>query len=106
MDGEETELYIGGPVEADGHLGMERHVHDQGRTSPDLMLGADLKESGSITVARAAEIFAVCPKTIRRWCDAGKLEHFRTPGGHRRIRTSSVLEIQQRTSHPKKEELQ
>lgn len=35
----------------------------------------------------------VDPKTVTRWARAGKLDAIRTPGGHRRYRTSDVVAI-------------
>ncbi len=37
-----------------------------------------------------AAIFAVHPKTVVNWATAGRLAHFRTPGGHRRYLRSDV----------------
>lgn len=84
-DGEEAELYIGGPVEADGHLGIEGQVPEEALERRDILLEASGRDL-SISVGHAAQIFSVCPKTIRRWCDDGRLDYFRTPGGHRRVR--------------------
>ncbi|KAK4538674.1 hypothetical protein CDCA_CDCA19G4699 [Cyanidium caldarium] len=92
LDGEEAELYIGGPEDPDGHLGAEEHVHEEVPEEEEVGLDLDGKNRG-LTVARAAKLFAVHPKTIRRWCDAGKLEFFRTAGGHRRIRAGTAPEI-------------
>ena len=43
-----------------------------------------------ITTAQAAEILRVSRSAIRNYADAGKLEHRRLPGGHRRFRRSDV----------------
>lgn len=37
-----------------------------------------------------AEYFSVSVQTVNRWCDEGKLEETRTPGGHRRILRESL----------------
>lgn len=37
-----------------------------------------------------ARMFRVNPKTVTRWAEAGRLKHFRTPGGHRRFHESDV----------------
>ena len=39
----------------------------------------------AVSVSAAAHYYSVCPKTIRRWCDAGKLKCSRTFGNHRRV---------------------
>jgi len=43
-----------------------------------------------LTPAEVAPLFGVDPKTVGRWVKLGKLDHFRTPGGHIRIRQSAV----------------
>lgn len=35
-------------------------------------------------------MFRVDPKTVSRWAKAGRISAIRTPGGHRRFRTSEV----------------
>lgn len=37
-----------------------------------------------------AALFDVSLETVSRWADAGKLAHFRTPGGHYRFRREDV----------------
>jgi excisionase family DNA binding protein len=39
-----------------------------------------------LTLGRAAEYLGVAQSTIRKWCDAGTVPAFTTPGGHRRFR--------------------
>lgn len=43
-----------------------------------------------LTPAEVATMFRVDPKTVTRWANTGKIEHIRTPGGHRRYRESVV----------------
>jgi excisionase family DNA binding protein len=38
-----------------------------------------------------ARLLSVDAGTVIRWADAGRLAHFRTPGGHRRILREDVL---------------
>ena len=38
-----------------------------------------------LTLGEASRILGVDPDTLRRWADAGKIEVFTTPGGHRRF---------------------
>lgn len=40
--------------------------------------------------AEVAALFRVDPKTVTRWAKAGKLNYFRTLGGHRRYRQTDV----------------
>lgn len=45
------------------------------------------------TPGHVARLFAVTPKTISRWDEAGILPAVRTPGGHRRFRAGQVREL-------------
>jgi excisionase family DNA binding protein len=45
------------------------------------------------SVGRVARALGVDPKTVARWCDAGKVRCIRTPGGHRRIPASEVRRL-------------
>lgn len=38
-----------------------------------------------------ARMFRVDPKTVTRWAKTGRLEYFRTLGGHRRFMGQSIL---------------
>lgn len=42
---------------------------------------------------RVAAALGVSESSIKRWCDQGRLEAVRTPGGHRRIRVDAVLRL-------------
>lgn len=44
-----------------------------------------------LTIQEAADLVGVSPATLRRWTEAGDLEAFVTPGGHRRFARSSIL---------------
>lgn len=44
-----------------------------------------------LTIHEASELIGVSPATLRRWTEAGDLEAFVTPGGHRRFARSSIL---------------
>jgi excisionase family DNA binding protein len=46
-----------------------------------------------LTPAQVAALLYVDPKTVTRWARAGKLNSFRTPGGHRRFLQSDILEV-------------
>lgn len=43
-----------------------------------------------LTTRDAAEIMGCSGATVVRACDDGKIKHFRTPGGHRRIYFSDL----------------
>lgn len=40
-----------------------------------------------------ANIFSVNPASVRNWINQGKLKAVLTPGGHRRIRRSALLDL-------------
>jgi len=46
----------------------------------------DYGDAEILTPAQIADLFAVSPRTIRRWADLGTLPSFRTIGGQRRFR--------------------
>jgi excisionase family DNA binding protein len=43
-----------------------------------------------MTTGEVAKLFGVDPKTVNRWAHDGRLDSFRTPGGHLRFRESVV----------------
>lgn len=43
-----------------------------------------------LTRVEVAELFRVCPPTVTRWANAGKLTPVKTLGGHRRYRESEI----------------
>jgi excisionase family DNA binding protein len=57
---------------------------------PTLVVYPDYDDAEVLTPAQVAELFAVTPRTIRRWSDAGMLPAFRTVGGQRRFRWGDV----------------
>lgn len=52
-----------------------------------------MTDSPFMTPGEVAAVFGVSPETIANWADDGKLEHVRTPGGHRRFRRTSVEQL-------------
>jgi excisionase family DNA binding protein len=50
----------------------------------------DYDDDVILTLGEIAELFAVSPRTIRRWADAGRLPSFRTLGGWRRFRWGDI----------------
>jgi excisionase family DNA binding protein len=43
-----------------------------------------------LTLGAASKMLGVDPGTLRRWADAGKIDVFTTPGGHRRFPRAAV----------------
>lgn len=50
----------------------------------------ELLKKTRLRIGEAADLLEVTPRTVRRYLDDGKLIPVRTPGGHRRVLTSSV----------------
>lgn len=46
-----------------------------------------------LTPFQVAEMFAVDPKTVTRWANAGRLRSMKTLGGHRRYHLQEVLRV-------------
>jgi excisionase family DNA binding protein len=53
----------------------------------------DYDDTYLLTPALVAELFAVSPRTVRRWADAGILPSFRTLGGQRRFRWGQIRRV-------------
>lgn len=49
-----------------------------------------------LTPGEVAKRFHVDPKTVARWAAAMRLNSIRTPGGHRRYRSSEVARLLQK----------
>ncbi|MBA3944996.1 MAG: helix-turn-helix domain-containing protein [Herpetosiphonaceae bacterium] len=47
-------------------------------------------ENDWLTLSQASELLGVHPATLRQWSDEGKINLFRTPGGHRRFARSEI----------------
>lgn len=45
---------------------------------------------------QAALLLGVSIRTVRLWCDAGRLDYIRTLGGHRRILSASIVAMMHR----------
>lgn len=52
-----------------------------------------------VTLARACEVLGVNESTVRRWADAGELNVFRTPGGHRRFAEDELYALLESGGH-------
>jgi excisionase family DNA binding protein len=46
-----------------------------------------------LTIHEAGDLIGVSEATLRRWAEAGDVEAFVTPGGHRRFARSSILAL-------------
>lgn len=44
-----------------------------------------------LMIQEASDLLGVTPATLRRWAEAGDIQAFVTPGGHRRFARSSIL---------------
>jgi excisionase family DNA binding protein len=53
----------------------------------------DYDDAYILTPALVAELFAVSPRTVRRWADSGMLPSFRTVGGQRRFRWGELRRV-------------
>ena len=49
-----------------------------------------------VSLSRACEILGVNESTVRRWADAGEVQMFRTPGGHRRFDEGDLVALVER----------
>lgn len=50
---------------------------------------------------QAAKICHVAPVTIIRWIEAGRLDSYKTPGGHRRIREADLVKFIEENGLPR-----
>jgi len=57
------------------------------------MTAATRRPRAWLTIHEASDLIGVSPATLRRWTEAGDLEAFVTPGGHRRFARSSILSL-------------
>jgi excisionase family DNA binding protein len=60
---------------------------------PALVREPDYDDTYILTPALVAELFAVSPRTVRRWADSGTLPSFRTIGGQRRFRWGEIRRV-------------
>lgn len=46
------------------------------------------------TTGQVGKILSVAPRTAAKWCDSGKLKHYRIPGGtDRRVTRDALIEF-------------
>jgi len=77
--------------------GEERRSFPSGDRDPS---SGALGPQPLLTSTEAAELLDVHPSTVKRWCNRGALPHSVTPGGHRRIRLTSVTEFARASGIP------
>jgi excisionase family DNA binding protein len=56
-------------------------------------LAQDNTEDPVLTTAAAARLLGVAVSTTQLWLESGALPSWKTPGGHRRVRLSAVLQL-------------
>lgn len=59
----------------------------------------------SFSTSEVAKYCHVTADTIRKWAEAGRIQVFKTPGGHRRIRRDDLLRFLRENNIPIHEEL-
>lgn len=59
---------------------MARKIYRHEHIKPDRLL----------TTHQAGSLIQMDASSVAKWCKAGKLPSFRTPGGHRRIRAGDL----------------
>ena len=57
-------------------------------------------QGGLMSTGQAADLLGVSCATVKRWCDGGKLECARTPGGHRKVFAWSLARVLKANPHP------
>lgn len=53
-----------------------------------------------LTTRDAAQLLGVAVSTVQIWMESGALPTWKTPGGHRRVRLSAVLQLRQQRDDP------
>lgn len=53
-----------------------------------------------LSTRQVAELLGVGEATVKRWADAGEIDCFRTPGGHRKFRLRDVTSFVQKRHYP------
>ena len=54
------------------------------------VVAASVEQERWLTLSEAANLLGVHPTTLRSWADAGQIQMFRTPGGHRRFAEADI----------------
>jgi excisionase family DNA binding protein len=64
-----------------------------------------MRDKAVFTTFETAKLCHVSPLSIINWVNAGRLQAFRTPGGHRRIRREDLVRFMRESGMPLPEEL-
>ena len=57
-------------------------------------------DSALLSLGPAARLVGVDPDTLRRWADAGRIDVFTTPGGHRRFERRALERVRETRGAP------
>jgi excisionase family DNA binding protein len=71
-------------------------IPDQRLSGEQHVAVAEPESDPLLTTGEAAVVLEVAPQTVARWADDEVLECSRTPGGHRRFRTTVVQALRAR----------
>src|SRR5437660_10192895 len=65
-----------------------------------LVHGSELAvKTDVLSTRQVAKLLGVGEATVKRWADAGEIDCFRTPGGHRKLRLRDVTAFVQRRNY-------
>jgi excisionase family DNA binding protein len=64
-----------------------------------------MESKQSFSTSEVADFCHVTADTIRKWAEAGRIDVFKTPGGHRRIRRDSLMKFLRDNGIPLHKEL-
>jgi MerR family transcriptional regulator, light-induced transcriptional regulator len=59
-----------------------------------------IASSLAVSPRQAASALGVSESSVKRWCDQGRLEVVKTPGGHRRLPVTSLVRFAREEGHP------
>jgi MerR family transcriptional regulator, light-induced transcriptional regulator len=55
-----------------------------------IQMGSSMAKTDVLSTRQVAQLLGVGEATVKRWADAGEIDCFRTPGGHRKFRLRDV----------------
>lgn len=61
---------------------------------------ATIDDDPILTTRDAAQLLGVAVSTVQIWMESGALPAWKTPGGHRRVRLSAVLQLREQRGEP------
>jgi MerR family transcriptional regulator, light-induced transcriptional regulator len=59
-----------------------------------------ISSHSAVSPRQAASALGVSESSVKRWCDQGRLEVVKTPGGHRRLPVTSLVRFAREEGHP------